>query len=198
MSREDIVALPTSCDVAFKEWAGVCDALLSGRQSIILRKGGIAEGPRGFVPEHPAFWLYPTWTHQAAQGLLDPVPSPPAQTNRVPIEGLAMVERLIRVEREEDLDRLAGLHRLRPETVWQRFHYRAPGLWILLVRAYRRPEPAWLDVTPEQEGCKTWVPLAAPLSTAGLEPVLGDEDAGDRARRLEHALPHLVDANPGA
>ena len=37
---------------AFKEWAIVVDALGRGRQSVILRKGGIAEGRGGFRPEH--------------------------------------------------------------------------------------------------------------------------------------------------
>ena len=62
---------PESCAVAFKEWAGVCDALIEGRQTIIIRKGGISEGagPGVFVPEHAEFWLYPTWVHQAEQGL---------------------------------------------------------------------------------------------------------------------------------
>ncbi len=54
--------IPESCAVAFKEWADVCAALLDGRQSLILRKGGIEEGPGGFRPEHAAFWLYPTRT----------------------------------------------------------------------------------------------------------------------------------------
>ena len=60
-----------SCRIAFKEWASVCDALLEGRQTIILRKGGISEGtaPGLFVPEHSEFWLYPTWVHQAEQGV---------------------------------------------------------------------------------------------------------------------------------
>ena len=57
------------CAVAFKEWAGICDALGAGRQCVILRKGGIAEGPGGFAPEHDAFWLYPTRVHEAEQGL---------------------------------------------------------------------------------------------------------------------------------
>src|SRR5271166_3261085 len=60
-----------SCAVAFKEWASVCDALLDGRQTIILRKGGINEGPAPgvFMPDHSEFWLYPTWVHQAEQGV---------------------------------------------------------------------------------------------------------------------------------
>jgi hypothetical protein len=32
--------------VGFKDWAIVCEALGRGRQSIILRKGGIGEGRR--------------------------------------------------------------------------------------------------------------------------------------------------------
>ena len=62
---------PNPARIAFKEWASVCDALLEGRQTIILRKGGISEGtaPGVFVPEHSEFWLYPTWVHQAEQGV---------------------------------------------------------------------------------------------------------------------------------
>ena len=43
--RGDGVRLPETCSIAFKEWAGVCAALAEGRQSLIVRKGGIAEGP---------------------------------------------------------------------------------------------------------------------------------------------------------
>src|SRR5205823_2861074 len=88
-----------SCAVAFKEWAGVCDALIQGRQSLIVRKGGIREGPGPgvFVPEHAAFWLYPTWVHQAQQGLrrvaddLAPVHQP-GPDGSVPIRAVARVE----------------------------------------------------------------------------------------------------------
>ena len=52
------------CAVAFKEWAAVCAALAAGRQALILRKGGIAEGPGGFRPEHDRFWLLPTRFHE--------------------------------------------------------------------------------------------------------------------------------------
>ena len=48
---------------AFKEWAAVCEALATGRQSLILRKGGIHEGREGFRVEHREFWLFPTHFH---------------------------------------------------------------------------------------------------------------------------------------
>ena len=51
---------------AFKEWAVICEALGSGRQSIILRKGGIHEGRGGFEFSHQEFALFPTRFHEQA------------------------------------------------------------------------------------------------------------------------------------
>ena len=42
----------------------VCDALGRGEQSIILRKGGIAEGRKGFSFRHREFFLFPTFFHE--------------------------------------------------------------------------------------------------------------------------------------
>src|SRR4051794_2640193 len=50
---------------AFKEWAVICQALAEGRQSLIIRKGGIHEGRAGFRVEHEEFWLFPTYLHQS-------------------------------------------------------------------------------------------------------------------------------------
>ena len=103
--------LPESCAIAFKEWAGVCDALADGRQCVILRKGGIAEGPRGFTPEHEAFWLYPTSVHQGEQGLRGVPTSPVAGTpDWVDLKALAVVESLGQIDRPEALGRLAEFH----------------------------------------------------------------------------------------
>src|SRR3954463_14224692 len=117
-------ALPDSCPVAFKEWAGVCDALGSGRQSLILRKGGVAEGPGGFRPEHPAFWLYPTQVHEAEQGLRTPTrPMAADPPGVVAINSLAVVEWTGRVDRVEQLATIEGLHDWTEATVLGRFHY---------------------------------------------------------------------------
>src|SRR5438105_870543 len=100
-------SLPDSSGFAFKEWAGVCDALMTGRQTIILRKGGILEGHGGFAPEHSFFWLYPTHVHQAEQGLRlereveATSVSPPAASDRVMIQAFAAVELVHHVGDEE-------------------------------------------------------------------------------------------------
>jgi hypothetical protein len=181
-----------SCSVAFKEWAGVCDALIQGRQSLIVRKGGISEGsgPGVFVPEYSEFWLYPTWVHQAQQGLrtvgetVVPVVHQPGPGGTVPILALARVEWIGYIRSEAALPALEEFHILTDEAILKRFHYRAPGLWVLGTRIWRR-EPAFaMAPTPEQAGCKTWVALDSPLPTTGILPVLDERTWTQRLHRL--------------
>ena len=49
---------------ALKEWATVVKALEQGKQTVILRKGGILETASGFNIESKKFFLFPTWEHQ--------------------------------------------------------------------------------------------------------------------------------------
>lgn len=178
--------LPTDCGVGFKEWAGVCAALASGEQTLILRKGGIAEEGGVFTPEHRAFWLFPTRLHESQQGLrFDvPTPPPPADPAVVPIRSLAVVDSIRWIEREGDLGDLEPFHAWTEETVRQRFHYRRPGLWALGVRVWSRPEATEIVPTVDQLGCKTWVPLEPPIATAGLVAALDDDAWRERRRGL--------------
>jgi hypothetical protein len=183
-----------SCAIAFKEWAGVCDALAHGRQTIILRKGGISEGPGAgaFVPEHDEFWLYPTAVHQAHQGLRLPgeavAPAHAGPGSTIPIGLLARVEWIGRVRDEALLPALEEFHVLTAETVRGRFHYRTPGLWILGTRIWRRRPPFEIAATPEYAGCKTWVVLEESLPTSGLVAALDDREWSRRMARLRSIL----------
>lgn len=182
-------SIPETCAIAFKEWAGVCAALASGRQSVIVRKGGIAEGPGGFLPEHPAFWLYPTFVHEAEQGLKSGLSLPRlADELTIAIDTLIVVESVSRVDDMETLDGLTNLHVWTGETIRKRFNYRKPGLWVLGVRAYRRPESWIVSVTPAQLGCKSWVTLESALSTSGLVPTRTDTESAEDRDRLATAL----------
>jgi hypothetical protein len=188
--RGDRICLPETCPIAFKEWAGVCTALAEGRQSLIVRKGGIAEGPRGFAPEHDVFWLYPTQVHQAEQGLriatAPPLPTEPPDT--VALNALAVVDSIIFLEREETLAALFELHVWTEETLLRRFHYRRPGLWVLGVRVFRRSDPHWLEVSAEHAGCKTWLPLDPPPTTLGCVPVLDEWEFARQRAQLRTAV----------
>lgn len=169
--------LPETCGVAFKEWAGVCQALSDGRQTVILRKGGTTEGPGGFTPDHGAFWLYPTTVHQNDQGLKPGFAIPATgPDDPVSLAAIAVVASIQFVDRIEALERISALHAWTDETVRARFHYKKPGLWAFGVRIFLRDPPWRIPVTPEQLGCKSWVPLKAPLSTATAKPVLEEAD----------------------
>lgn len=194
MQPDEPVTLPASCAIAFKEWAVVCEALATGRQTIILRKGGIHEGRAGFRVEHAAFWLYPTKFHQQAEHLTGDAESlladvrtrqPPA--GEFHLRGLAQVEQVIELASEEQAHALRGLHVWSEATVRERFHYRRPGLYLLIARIFRRAEPHVVVELPGMEGCKTWVDLPQSLSTAGSKAVLSDE-------AYEHARRQVVEA----
>lgn len=184
--------LPDSCDIAFKEWAGVCRALREGRQTIIVRKGGISEGQNGFLPEYSAFWLFPTYVHQAQQGLReDEWQEPDASRSPeapVTIRSLAKVESIDRLESPDLLDALSPFHVWTEETLLKRFHYRTPGLWVLGVRIFDADRGSTVTPTVDQLGCKSWVPLSSPLSTDHLQPVLDPSEWERRNRLLREAI----------
>lgn len=51
--------------LALKEWSVIVDALGKGRQSILLRKGGISETEGEFTVQGNKFLLFPTRFHEA-------------------------------------------------------------------------------------------------------------------------------------
>jgi hypothetical protein len=51
-------------NIGLKEWAAVCTALETGRQMVLLRKGGIYESAGEFEIEHRRFFLFPSYLHQ--------------------------------------------------------------------------------------------------------------------------------------
>ena len=67
---------------AFKEWAVTCQALAAGRQSLLLRKGGIHERNGRFEVEHAEFWLFPTRFHQNPDEIRDEAPALVAASGR--------------------------------------------------------------------------------------------------------------------
>lgn len=161
------------CGVALKEWAVVSAAIARGQQSILLRKGGIAEGPGGFRFEHERFWLFPTRYHAtpdqltpAGANLLAEIEEVPAGEVRLGL--LCTVRRVVRIERLNELDAYTGRHILSSATVRSRFEYREPGLFVAEIEARGTRNVHRLVDTPRFAGCHSWVELDAPLA---LEPL---------------------------
>ncbi len=182
--------------VAFKEWAIVVEALGSGLQIIILRKGGISEGRRGFQVEHAEFFLYPTLHHQqrelvlpAAQERFDASPALLPEGSRVRLEYFAHVVSWRRLDSLAAAERLRGQHIWRDEVVAQRFEWgHENNIYALAVRVFRLPAPVELPVLPSYEGCKSWIDLEEDIPTDGAVPVLSKEAFNEKLDQFHAAL----------
>lgn len=174
---------------AFKEWSVICAALGNGKQSLILRKGGVEDGAEGIRIETPEFWLYPTFLHQEEQPVKDGSASNPRPSDSmIRIQHYAVVERADFIPTEVALARLQKFHIWSNSTITERFHYRKPGLWALIVRVYVLEKPYEMVQSTEMAGCRTWVKLPLELSTRGLRPVLSDEEFKQVRTEIESRL----------
>lgn len=181
--------------IAFKEWAVICAALGAGRQAIILRKGGIDEGRAGFRVAHGEFWLFPTWFHEAqakltdeARPIVEQIASDQQPAGMIPFALYAVVTDVCEIRDEAILLPLQGRHIWSHQTVSERYHYRQPGLFAMVVRIHRLDEPRCIPDSPHFAGCRSWVELPAPVSTAGLHAVLTDDEFERERDRIRTAL----------
>ncbi len=180
--------------IAFKEWAVVCEALARGRQTLILRKGGIHEGRTGFRVSHQEFWLLPTHFHAGADALTPEAAdlfAPAAEhyrENQFHIAHYAVVCEVLELTSEADALALEGLHLWSTATVRERFHYKRPGLFALIVRIFTAPQATAIDDTPSIAGCRSWVELPAPLATTALTPALDDASFAEQVAAINQRL----------
>lgn len=188
-------------DVALKEWAVVVEALAAGRQSLLLRKGGIVEGRRGFAVRHPAFLLFPTFEHQHASFIRRDAEPLLARAKDLNPAGRLRIE--IYAEAAEvftappDPARLlsaTALHIWNERYIHQRYEYRPDlPLNVLLLRAHRLPAPVLLPMRSSYAGCKSWVNLTEDVDVSGATPVLSDaEFAGVRSAVMETLSLHAA------
>ncbi len=153
--------------VAFKEWQLVCDAIAAGEQSILLRKGGIAEGKSGFQWQHEDFFFMPTRFHEQAEQLkLDKGGEvrelPETDPDRIEFSLFARTQCTGRLIRWEDVERLDELHIWKQETIRARFDWGdEPGISWAAVEVWKMPAPWVLKSRVEFGGCRSWIDLPA-------------------------------------
>jgi hypothetical protein len=161
-----------------KEWATVCEAMGRGEQSIILRKGGIAEGRGGFAFRHSEFFLFPTFFHEQIEKVRrNGAEIPKAREGEVEVRFLAKLIAATNITLWETAATLEPLHILRSSVVRERFDYdKAPGLHVALVRVFH-VAPSWIfPDAPRYGGCRSWVTLPEYPPETRLEPVLSDRE----------------------
>jgi hypothetical protein len=181
----------SSDNKAFKEWAVVCRALGSGRQILILRKGGIAEGPRGFEVTEKQFFLYPTYLHQSPTGVIadgqaelsrcvDPNPG------HITLQHYVIVSSWARVRTLEKLKVLRSHHLWSDAIVEERFNrWAEDSVHALMLRIYELPKPVVIPELESYAGCKSWITLAEQVPLAGARPVLDDAEFEKRMAEVK-------------
>jgi hypothetical protein len=185
--------IPPRLSVALKEWAVVCHALETGRQMILLRKGGIVEAIGGFELEQSQFLLFPTYLHQNI-AMLKPeaqagVGASDAEPEQITIRSAADVTDIIRLSNRSQMDAIDAQHIWAPPLIDMRFSYRPKNpLYLLIVRAYQLATPVTIQNTPEYAGCKSWVPLAKRIDCADATPAIADGEFDRRRDRLKESI----------
>lgn len=175
---------------AFKEWALICEALGSGRQSLIIRKGGIAEGRDGFAFQNREFVLFPTWFHEQLERTTLPpeTPIPTPLDGEFEIQFAATVEWSQLVTSLDIIRKLAAWHVWKDQVVEERFCYDAPqGVHVAFVRIFRLDPPKRLKQDKKYGGCRSWVELPD-FTGHALVSVISDEEHARRLAEFQELL----------
>jgi hypothetical protein len=177
---------------ALKEWSAAVHALLNGRQTVLLRKGGIHE--KRFTLAAERFLLFPTVAHSHAERvrpeyreLLTPAAADSTEDELVLRAG-AKVVAAVEVHRPDALDTIAPLHIWTGDSVRaDRLDFRPKHrLTVLVVQVSPLAEPVRLTRMPDYAGCTSWVQL--PVSPDWGPPVHDDAALRDDAEHVRQAV----------
>jgi hypothetical protein len=180
--------------LALKEWGAVAHALLDGRQTVLLRKGGIHE--KRFEVDRGTFVLFPTVAHSHRERVRDehvdliPLGEADVAGGRLTVRCGVTLAGVVPVRRDEGLADIHDLHIWTAESVRRdRLEFRPRHvLRALVVRAVALPEPVTLPRLDEYGGCRSWLDL--PLSWDGRRgrPVHADDRLAADVQRVRAAV----------
>jgi hypothetical protein len=168
---------------ALKEWASVIDALGSGAQIVLIRKGGLADA--SFGVEAQRFYLFPTNYHDA--GGVEPT--------HVRITHWAEVVKTWQIRDAAMLPRVETLTILDPATIETRYRFRPDqAINVIAVRAYRLANPADVVMKPEYSGCRSWVSIDEEIDIDGSVAALSDHDLDAQINAIDMLLAEPIPA----
>lgn len=150
---------------SLREWSSTVDAVLAGRQTLLIRKGGISEGSAGFSADHERFVLLPTLFHQH-HSTPPPLPSP------LLVHVLCDLLLAVEVPSCTDLSPLAPFHTYDPAQLGVRVSYKPEKpLTLLALRPYRILPALKIDPSTLPATCRSWLVLDLPTPTHS-EPIV--------------------------
>ena len=187
--------------IALKEWAVAIKALKEGRQTLIMRKGGIAEETKQFEVASRDFYLYPTYEHQREELIKPEYRGELAHTltewrpenEVVLLTAYAEVAEEFQVMDRERLLALSDFHIWTEDFAEQRLKWKKTHpLHVLLLRIYELERPVPVRILPDYLGCKSWIRLAESFDKPPMHPVLDDNTFSAIRQKLHAALGQRV------
>jgi hypothetical protein len=168
---------------ALKEWASVIDALGSGAQIVLIRKGGLADA--SFGVEAQRFYLFPTNYHDAGG----------SEPTTVRITHWAEVVKTWQIRDAAILPRLEALTILDPASIETRYRFRPDqAINVIAVRAHRLAKPADVVMKPEYSGCRSWVSIDEEIDIDGSVAALRDDALNAQITAIDVMLTEPVAA----
>lgn len=176
--------------IGYKEWDVICEALGSGRQSLLLRKGGIHEGRAGFSFKHEEFVLFPTKFHAQGEQVRVPYELSGGEWepgDEVPIRYRCEAVWARTLTDWDVVQRLEDFHVWSDDLVRERFDCgEEQQIHCALVRVSRVKERWAFPYEKKFGGCRTWVEI--PGAVGETVPVLDDEEFAGLQRRVEEIV----------
>ena len=174
------IPMKNSNDVAFKESAIVCQALEEGKQTLVLRKGGVMEEGGVLKPEHDEFFIYPTYDPNVAEGIkadwrprIHKLDKDAKDTKHVHFRIYATVDSVLKVTNWEAAKSLVPFTVLTEQAIEKEFRSSDwEGFYLFLLRVYSLAVPMDLPRKASHDKPSIFVPLGASLFTIGAFPVI--------------------------
>jgi hypothetical protein len=162
---------------ALKEWKSVIDALGSGAQIVLVRKGGLAD--QSFGVEAQRFYLFPTNYHDAGG----------SEPTHVRITHWAEAVKTWQIRDAAMLPRLQALTILDAAAIETRYRFRPDqAINVIGVRAYRLAFPAEIVMKPEYSGCRSWVSIDEEIDIDGSVAALSGDTLDAQINSIDTLL----------
>lgn len=184
---------------ALKEWSAAIHALLAGKQTVLLRKGGIGEKRFEVALADPAaeFLLFPTVAHSHTDRVrpqyrdLVAAAAGDSTESRVMLRAAARLVAALPVNRPEGLAAIEDLHIWTAESVRaDRLDFRPKHRLTVLVVQVAPITPVHITRTAAHAGCTSWLPpsFGAPADLAVGDPVYDAATLAQVSARVREAV----------
>ena len=176
-----------------KEWATAIKALEHGKQTVLLRKGGILETASGFKIESKKFLLFPTWEHQETKHVKPEYQNFLNQTlNHRPKEGYNTITSIAEVLDQKDIssnkiiDDLSSFHIWSDEYIKERINWMPEKpLKAIFLKVSTFPQIE-MPLESDFEGCKSWIELNSNQNSG--QSVLTDQEIEVRLKKFKDII----------